>query len=272
MQPFLRVFAGVWFALFLFPCIAGAQSVFPDERGQASSYAPPSRTPAAPRPTPSGDPTPASANDTLVAPAIVTDVLPLPAEMSSDPQGGMFYRIGPSDLLRIEVFQVEELSSEERVTADGQIFLPLIGALQVGGLSQREAEALIAAKLGEEYLQDPQVDIYVIEYASQNVTVMGRVKRPGVFPLKGRTTMLQALAMAEGADELANEEETVVFRADDAGQMQAYIINLEKIQTGEIPDPLVIGNDRIVVPASGTKVFFKGVADTLRGFVRIPIY
>ena len=64
------------------------------------------------------------------------------------------YRIGPNDLLLIEVIQVEELSGQERVNAGGQIILPLIGAVTVGGLTQSEAEQLIAQELARDYLQD----------------------------------------------------------------------------------------------------------------------
>ena len=150
--------------------------------------------------------------------------------------------------------------------------MPLIGSVRVAGLTHEQAEQLIEEKLGKDYLQDPQVNIDIVEYVSQQVTIIGSVKEPGVYPLKGRTTLLQAIAMAGGPGPIADEEEIVVFRADNAGQVAGYIVNLEEIQEGKKKDPEVIGNDRIVVPESGIKSMIKGVSDTLRGFIGFRPY
>jgi polysaccharide export outer membrane protein len=174
-------------------------------------------------------------------------------------------------LLKIEVFEVDELSSEERVSEDGVIVMPLVGAVTVGGFTPREAEQEIAKILGKSYLQNPQVNIFVSEYASQDVTVAGAVKEPGVFPLEGRTTLLQAIAMAGGLDEYAKDNEVVIFRGQGTPSAKAYVVDLERVQDGSQGDPVLIGDDRVVVPESGTRVFIEGVTKTLRGFVRIPI-
>jgi polysaccharide export outer membrane protein len=198
-------------------------------------------------------------------------VVPATVGIPPNPGNRTTYRIGPDDLLEIEVFEVEELSSEERVSEDGFIVMSLIGAVQVGGLTPREAERRIADILGKSYLQNPQVNVFVSEYASQDVTVTGTVKEPGVYPIKGRTTLLQAIAMAGGIDELANDEEVIIFRGQGTPAATAYVVNLEEIQKGSLPDPVLVADDRVVVPKSGSAVFVKGVADTLRGFVRIPV-
>lgn len=200
------------------------------------------------------------------------DPVPAVKGLPPDPGAGGIQRIAPSDLLKVQVFQVEELSSEERVNDEGQIVMPLIGAVKVAGLTPQDAEARIAAILGRDYLQDPQVDVYVKESTNQQVTVMGSVKKPGVFPIAGRTTLLQAIALAEGADPLAKEEEVVVFRADPSGSMLAYVVDVEAIKRGESQDPILAGDDRVVVPKSGTAVFLKGLTDSLRGFVHMPLY
>jgi len=122
------------------------------------------------------------------------------------------YRIGPLDLLEISVFQVPDLNKTVRVNSAGQISLPLIGAVQAGGITVQELEKSIAAKLEAKFLQNPQVTAFVKEYTSQRVTVEGAVKAPGVFPLTGRTTLLQTIAQAGGLDGLANTKEIVVFR------------------------------------------------------------
>ena len=182
------------------------------------------------------------------------------------------YHIGPSDELEIEVFMVPDLSGVERVDARGNINMPLIGSVRVAGLTQQQAEQLIAEKLGKDYLQNPQVNIDIIDYVSQQITILGSVKAPGVYPLKGRTTLLQAIALAGGPGPIANEEEIVVFRADKTGAVAGYIVNLEEIQEGKKKDPEIIGNDRIVVQESGSRSMIKGVTDTLRGFIGFRPY
>ena len=182
------------------------------------------------------------------------------------------YHIGASDKLEIEVFQVPDLSGVETVNSRGYINMPLIGMVPVAGLTEQQAEQLIADKLGKDFLQDPQVNIDIIEYVSQQITILGSVKAPGMYPLKGRTTLLQAIALAGGPERIADEEEIVVFRTDKTGAVAGYVVNLEEIQAGKKKDPEMIGNDRIVVPESGSRALIKGVSDTLRGFVGFRPY
>lgn len=182
------------------------------------------------------------------------------------------YRIGPSDVLEIEIFQVDELSGKEQVNSRGYIKMPLIGSVKVAGLSREQAEDFIAELYAKDFLQDPQVNIDIVEYFSQQVTVLGAVNSPGMYPLKGKTTLLQAMALAGGTDRLADEEQIVVFRTDKDGAVIGYIVNLEEITEGIKSDPEVIGNDRIVVPESGSKSIIKGITDTLRGFVGFRPY
>jgi polysaccharide export outer membrane protein len=170
-------------------------------------------------------------------------------------------------LLQIDVFQVDELSGTERINAAGYIKMPLIGLVKVAGLSREQSEDLITELYAEGYLQDPQVNIDIMEYVSHQITVLGHVTNPGVYPLKGKTTLLQALAMAGDAGALANEEEVVVFRSDEFGVVVGYVVNLEDVLAGTVIDPEIIGNDKVVVPVSGSKSFIKGITDTLRGFV-----
>jgi len=182
------------------------------------------------------------------------------------------YRIGAQDLIEIDVFGAPEFAGKRRVGDRGQVVLPLVGTLQIGGLAPEEAEQVIAEALGRSYLENPQVTVFVSEYASQNITVTGAVKKSGVFPLKGPTTLLQAIALAEGLDPLAKDNEVIVFRSAPGTDPRAYIIDVAKIHKGTLRDPLLVANDRVVVPQSGSAVLIKGLSDTLRGFVRLPIY
>lgn len=176
------------------------------------------------------------------------------------------YVMGPQDLLEIQVFQSEALSKTVRVNSRGIISLPLIGAIQAGGRTSQELEMDIAAKLAESYMQDPQVSVFIKEYTSQRVTIEGYVKNAGVYPLKGRTTLVQAVAMAAGLDGLAEATEIRILRNIN-GEKSSLIYNLESIRSGETEDPVVRGDDVIIVDKSTSKSILQGVTNTLRGFV-----
>jgi len=176
------------------------------------------------------------------------------------------YRIGPLDLLEITVFQVDDLSREVRVNSSGQISLPLIGAVRAGGKTVAELEREIAAALARDHLRDPQVTVFVAEFTSQRVTVEGAVNRPGIYPITGRTTLLQVIALSEGFDDLADEESVVVFRTIESQRMAA-LFNVRAIRTGQVEDPLIFGDDIVVVERSEGRSLLKNIADTLRGFI-----
>lgn len=172
------------------------------------------------------------------------------------------YRVGPLDVLDITVFQVPELTRTVQIDATGMINLPLIGTIPAAGRTAAELRQEIAAKLSAKYLQSPEVSVSVKEFTSQRVTVDGAVAQPGVYPIKGRTTLMQAVAFARGAAPVANERQVVVFRQVN-GQRMAARFDLVAIRDGESPDPEVFGNDVIVVDRSGTRSLLREVIGAL---------
>lgn len=172
------------------------------------------------------------------------------------------YRIGPQDLLEISVFQVADLNRTVRVNTSGDISLPLIGVLNAGGLTVQELEAKIAQSLDAKFLQDPQVTVFVKEFTSQRVTLEGSVKKPGIYPLTGRTTLLQAIAMAEGLDPLADLKGIVIFRVVEGKKMGARF-DMKAIRSGTAADPQVYGDDIIVIDQSGSKTAFRRIMESL---------
>jgi len=176
--------------------------------------------------------------------------------------GSTDYRVGPQDLLEISVFQVPDLNRSVRVNTGGQISLPLIGVVDAGGRTAQELEHLIADKLSQSYLQNPQVSVFVKEYSSQRVTVEGAVKKPGIYSLTGRTTLLQAVVMAGGMDQYANLQGVVVFRVID-GKKMAAVFDFKQIRAGNIEDPQIYGDDIIVVDQSGTRSALRRVIEAL---------
>lgn len=177
-------------------------------------------------------------------------------------QGGSDYRIGAQDLLEISVFGVEDLNKTVRVNSNGQISLPLVGGVMAGGKTIPELEKEIAARLTEGYLQNPQVSVFVTEFTSQRITLGGSVTKPGIYPITGKTTLLQAIAMAEGLDELADLSGVVLFRQVD-GERMAAVYNLNEVHAGRMDDPQVYGDDIVVVEQSGSKTTFRRIIESI---------
>jgi polysaccharide export outer membrane protein len=177
-------------------------------------------------------------------------------------EGASDYRIGAQDLLEISVFGVEELSKSVRVNSNGQISLPLVGAVMAGGRTIPELEDELAKKYSAGFLQDPQVSVFVKEFTSQRVTLEGAVKKPGIYPITGRTTLLQAIAVAEGLDPLADLGGVVLFRNVD-GKRMAAAYDMRALRSGKIVDPQIFGDDIIVVEQSGSKTMFRRFIETV---------
>ena len=175
------------------------------------------------------------------------------------------YRIGPLDKLNIHVFQVKELTLEKvQVDASGQVLLPLIGAVKAQGLTTAELSNEIAVRLQKDFLQSPQVSVLIEEAASQKVTVDGAVKEAGVYDLKGRTSLIQALSLAKGPNRDAKLGQVMIFRIID-GQRQAARFDVKAIREGRAPDPEILGEDVVVVPDSKMGPFLRGVTAALPG-------
>lgn len=175
------------------------------------------------------------------------------------------YRIGPTDKLALRVFQVEDLTFEEIfVDASGNLQLPLLGSVQAAGLTPAELSQHIERRLAERYLRDPQVVVTVTEAASQKITVDGAVTKPGVYEMRGRTTLMQAVAMAEGPTRIAALDSVAVFRTVDGRRMVA-VFDLRAIRGGQAEDPIVLGDDVIVVDTSRLNSNIREIIQALPG-------
>ncbi len=177
--------------------------------------------------------------------------------------------------MEIQVYGVDQLARTVRVNSFGVVSLPLIGATTVGGMTSQEAERYIARKFAENYLQDPQVSVFIKEYTNQRVTLEGAVAKPGVYPLRGETTLLRALAIAGGQGSLSDLSNVVVYRSDASGLRNSQVYDLEKIRRGEAADPAIVNDDVIVVNRSPARVVFKDslfrdVLDAINPFSYIP--
>ena len=173
--------------------------------------------------------------------------------------GGGGYRIGPFDVLDISVFEVPELTKSVQVGDTGTINLPLVGEVLVAGRTPQDVERDLTARLGAKYLQNPQVTVYVKEYNSQSVTVSGAVKKPGVYPIRGKTSLMQMVATAGDFD--TGADNTVLILRQSGGRQMAGKFDVAAIQRGQAEDPTLQAGDRIV---AGTSFIKKGFNSILR--------
>lgn len=186
-------------------------------------------------------------------------------ELPTDPSAGRLddYKIGPLDELSISVFQEPDLSVKEvPVDSSGNIIVPLVGQIRAEGMTARELAADIESRLGERYLVHPQVSLIVTKSVSQRVTVEGQVVKPGVYDIEGRTTLLRAVALAEGPTRVAALDQVGVFHT--VGN-QRYITryDLQAIRQGRSPDPEIRGQDIVVVGFSGLKNAYQTALSSL---------
>lgn len=164
------------------------------------------------------------------------------------------YVLGPSDVVSVAVANEPSLALKDvQITTGGYLSMPLIGQVQVAGLTTGGLADEIATRLGARFLINPDVTVNLTTAASQKVTVEGSVSKPGIYRLEGRTTLLGAIAMAEGTTRVSATKQVVVLRSVD-GQQVGAVFDLDMIRRGKLLDPEIRGSDTVVVGFS----FLKG--------------
>jgi polysaccharide biosynthesis/export protein len=165
------------------------------------------------------------------------------------------YRLGAGDLLKIAVFDHDELGVDARISQSGNITFPLIGQVQVAGLSTRETELLLARRLIEGgFVKQPQVSVLVSEYQSQKVSVMGQVAKPGQYPLDASKKVLDALAMAGGVLNDTAADDVTLVRANGS----RIVIDLQKLFDGDPAANLVVQDGDTVFVAHAPQFYIYG--------------
>ncbi len=174
--------------------------------------------------------------------------------------------VGPGDLLDIVVFDTPELSGHVRVTQDGFANLPVVGRVDLNGLSADQA----ARKLEDEFRQrnlliEPHVTVFIVEYASQGATVTGEIRQPGIYPTLGKRRLLDMIAIAGGLSPTAGKTVSIISRDDPAHPLtvplQANAANL-----GDQQNPQIRPGDTVVVAKAGV-VYILGDVSKPGGFL-----
>ena len=175
---------------------------------------------------------------------------------------GSDYKIAPMDKLSVKVFKMEDLTGDYDVDLAGNISMPLIGQLKAANLTTEQLDGQLTSKLGDKYLEHPDVSVAIKSSTAHVVTVDGAVKEGGSFPVGGPTSLIKAIAMAKGTTEDANNRRVAVFRTI-GGQRQAAAFDLTSIRRGEAPDPEIYPGDIIVVDGSSVKSVQKQVLQSI---------
>jgi polysaccharide export outer membrane protein len=149
------------------------------------------------------------------------------------------YIVGPKDLLEIKVFNVPELNITVRVSEDGTITLPLLGNIKVEGFNRDQLEQNLVKLLEKKYLKNPQVTVFIKEYQSKIVSIIGAVKKPGNFELLGKMTLLELISVSGGLTE-KHSDTIVIIRKYKNGKSNSILVNLDEL--------MVKGNPKYNLP------------------------
>ncbi len=176
------------------------------------------------------------------------------------------YQVGPEDLIEVTLYDIQNETGEpriivSRVSNSGFMTLPYIGKVQAAGMNPLELEEHLRREYTR-FIKEPQITIFIREYRSFRVSVVGNVKSPGVLELRGRKTMLEALAMSGGLAEDAGRSVRLVRTS--GSEMQSVLIDLDELAATGDPrlNPSLLPGDVINVPRAG--IFY------VEGMVRQP--
>src|SRR5262245_52683605 len=159
---------------------------------------------------------------------------PQPAAAAPAPAGLEERPLGNEDLLEISVFEIPELNRTVRVSEKGTISVPLLGEIPAGGLTRGQLERDLRERLAEKYVRDPQVSVFVREYGSKRVFVLGAVARSGSYEMLGPRSLLHVLAAAGGLTEEAGSE-IYVIRSREDGTVESSAVKVEDLMSSHDP-------------------------------------
>ncbi len=167
------------------------------------------------------------------------------------------YRINGGDLLHISVYGEQNLDKDVPVQPDGGIAFPLVGNLNVRGMTLKDLQGKIAANLRESQyfpnLTDNEVTVSMVKATGNSVSVVGQVKQPGTFAYDTQLDVMQALSLAGGLTPFASKSKIKILRRDDAGTQTAILFDYSDVEDGEQLDKNILlrGGDVVVVPQAG---------------------
>src|SRR5467141_1173036 len=196
------------------------------------------------------------------APLSATQPTPVAARTTGSPQDLL---IGAGDLLEVSLYSVPDFKTDVRVSSTGEISLPMLGTIAVGGLSVEQAQLLVERKLSEKGLfNDPHVTVFEKEYATQGISVLGEVQKPGIYPLLGSRKLFDAISVAGGTTPKAGRYALITRRNDPQHPVQVPLLTgaSDAMQNNVVVEP----GDTILVSKAGV-VYVVGDVRMPGGFV-----
>ncbi len=173
------------------------------------------------------------------------------SEAISAPSG---YVLSPNDQIAIEVFGEDDLRTNGRLNSEGDLSVPLLGAVHLGGLTLSRATSRLTELYGRDYLVNPKISVSLVGYAKRRFTVLGQVNRPGSYEMPegnpGGIDLLEAVAMAGGYTRIAAPDRISVRRHRNAGNDQILRVNAKKLARGEGGSFVVLPGDTVTVGES----------------------
>ena len=164
------------------------------------------------------------------------------------------YMVGAGDVLKIEVYDHDDLTTVARVNGDGTITMPLLGQLDVNRLTVSQISELLSARLEDGYIIAPQVSVFIEEFRSKKVIILGQVHKPGLYELQGQTTLLELISKAGGLTEDAGEK-VILKRKPTAPGYDESVINIDMKKLVEQGDAslnvTIIDGDSIYISKAG---------------------
>jgi polysaccharide export outer membrane protein len=169
------------------------------------------------------------------------------------------YLVGPGDVLAISVYDNDDLTTKVRVSTSGTIVMPLLGQVEVQSVTVNEITDKITNLLADGYLINPQVNIFVEEYGSKKVVILGNVRSPGLIKLSGPTNFLELVSQAGGLSKEAGDTATIQHRKSDNETDDVVIIDLlALIEKGDLTQNVQIQDGDTVFISKAGMCFITG--------------
>jgi len=168
------------------------------------------------------------------------------------------YKLGAGDTVRVVVYENPDMTTETQVSEAGKISFPLVGEVAIGGLSRSEAEAKIAGLLQKGgFVNKPQLNISILEYRSQQVSVLGQVNKPGKYAIDGPSNVLDLISLAGGVSDAGADHVTLI--KNEQGKAVKHNINLADLfQAANLKDNIEVGNGDMIYVARAPVFYIYG--------------
>ena len=169
------------------------------------------------------------------------------------------YKLGPRDVVRVTVYNNPDLTTEAQLDAQGKIVFPLLGEIELGGLEKGAAESKIAEALTQgSYVKVPQVNLFVSQFRSRQVSILGHVQKPGYYYLDSLTRLADVLALAGGINSTGSDRVTIIKSANGATQSRIEVDSNHMLKAGDLQQNLEIGDGDVIYVARAPVFYIYG--------------